>query len=301
MVNKKYIFDMSRMGRKAFQEYIKQHRKSYPEAVQIPECAAIPPSKWIKDSDLPFVVGDRVQVVSGEHKNKVGRIVQKEAIGNAYKIEGIPGKAMVYPAELLENEEESPVIKGTTSFDYTNLRLVSKIKREDGTDEDVAVHSLSLGKEVYDKLSNTYIRERFATHDPSIVIPYPLPKAEPVDPSKSSFATAPEVVDQRTFYPSSVNDMPLPIYALTQITNIHNRYKRHRYAPRITGKVLAAHAEPVMPVPPQTKELLEKMRSLPRPEKIEFTPEIEEFLGNAVQRGLQDRRAKELENWKEYV
>lgn len=302
MVNKKFLAIPKYFGRKAFFEYMRSNNKQLPLASRLPIDEIVEPAKWL--DELPFTVGDRVQIISGPHKDKIGRIVDRLGYGNAFRIEGISSKLAIIPVEAQLSDTE-PVFNMPDSFDYKNLRLVSTIQGADGKNEDVAIHSVSLGRrKVYDSLGNRYIKERFATHDPSIVIPWPSNQPEKVDtenPNKACFATQGEDVEARTYFPASIRDGPLPLYAVSQVTNVYSKHKRHRYAPRVTEEDLARTADPVMPQPPKTKELLRKLREMPRPDLAQFSPEVEEFLGARIKAGLEKRKVKEIENWKQYV
>lgn len=300
MVNKRYLGAVEHLGRKAFFERILMNNKFIPKAARVDPALLVEPARQLRE--FPFGPGDRVQVVAGPHKDKVARIIDRQENTNAFRLDGIKGPLTVFPVEAPGVEENGEhVMHMPVSVDYKNLRLVSTIKHEDGRTEDVAVHSVSLGRRVFDSFSNRYVRERFATHDPSIVVPWPAQKPEKVAEEKASFATAPEHVDRRTYYPASLHDAPLPVYAVAQVTNIHNKYKRHRYAPRITPEDLARTAAPRMPTPPKTRELLQKLQEMPRPPPVEFTPEVEEFLGERIKAGLLRRKQQERENWKQYT
>lgn len=274
-----------------FFKMLKMVQKGRPAGAEIPEAARIPPKDRLKDSDLPFVPGDRVQIASGPDKGKVGRILLRyPGFGNAFMVAGVGTTNVINPIESKYAEQDQDQYDAVTpmykTFDYKDLRLVSRIKNEDGSEEDVCIHSIELGPPVYDPVSNSYPRIRYAKHDKSITIPTPLNKPEPIEKPITTNAVAAEA---RTHFVTSAIDCPIPIGAIDQVTNLNNRYKRGRYARRVTAKDIAKAAAPAMPVAPKTRELLEKLKNLPKPEQPEFTREIEDFLGEEIKRGLQKR------------
>lgn len=304
MVNPRFQRSLAQMGHKEFLETIRAAQKTRPEGMKVPEAALIAPSKWKAAKDLPFTAGDRVQIISGEHKNKIGQILYKYPFGNAFAVNGISGERVVNSIETklqMSADDYEPVSELPRVFAYENLRLVSTLKSETGDECDVAIHSLSLGREQYDPVSNTHKRIRYATHDPSIQIPWPLVRAERVPEEKRGLTTDPEVADTRTHYVISAIDPPLPKAAIPQITNLNSRFKRSRYAPRVSAQQAAKFRAPEMPLAPKTKKLLNELKSLPKPEPVEWTPEIEEFIAAEIKKGLASRVSKEKEALKQYT
>lgn len=303
MVNPRFQRTVAQMGRKEFLQTIKVAQKTRPESVRVADSALVAPKDWKKAQDLPFTIGDRVQVISGKHKNKIGQIIAKYPYGNAFTINGISESKMIHPIETklqVGEDEYDPISENPESFDYKNLRLVSKMRHESGEEQDVAIHSISLGPEKYNPASNKHERVRYATHDPSIVIPWPLVKPQRVEESKASLTTSPEIAEVRTHFVPSAVEPPMPIGAITQITNLNNRYKRSRYAKRISQRDVAKYSAPEMPLNPSTRKLLEDIKNLPKPEPVPFTEEIRDFIGAQIKQGLIERTKKEKEALKQY-
>lgn len=304
MVNARFQRSLAQMGRKEFLETVKAAQKTRPEGMKVPEAALVAPSQWKPARDLPFTAGDRVQIISGQHKNKIGQILYKYPFGNAFAVNGISGEKVVNSIETklqVGADDYEPVSELPQVFAYENLRLVSTLKSEAGDEMDVAIHSLSLGHEQYDPASNTHKRVRYATHDSSIQIPWPLIRAQRVAEEKRGLTTDPEVADTRTHYLISAVDAPLPMAAIPQITNLNNRFKRSRYAPRVSEQQAAKYRAPEMPLAPQTRKLLAELEKLPKPEPMEWTPEIQAFIGEEIKKGLALRVSKEKEALKQYT
>jgi large subunit ribosomal protein L24 len=69
----------------------------------------------VKESEridqLPFVVGDRVQMIRGPEKNKIGIIRSVYKNGNAYMVEGVGGtEKIVLPKELWSQGQSKAVV-----------------------------------------------------------------------------------------------------------------------------------------------------------------------------------------------
>lgn len=249
--------------------------------------------------DMPFVVGDRVQMTKGPDKNKIGIIRALYESGNSYIVEGIGGtERLVLPRELWYEGQTKPVVNFPKPVSYKDLRLVTKMKNEDGTEEDVVIHSLELKGTFYDKHTNQIRPIRRAKHDHSIVVPYP--RGEPVKPTESQLATAADVVDERTNYVTSIIDHPIPIGALNQVRNPYSKYRWLKNAPKLAESDLKWATPKSMPTTPATKELLAKLAELPPKHKTPFTKDIEKFIGEQVKQGLQNRSEKETEALKQY-
>jgi large subunit ribosomal protein L24 len=174
---------------------------------------------------------------------------------------------------------------------YKNLRLVTKIKNEDGTEEDVAIHSIKFNGTYYDHHTNTVRPIRRSVHDESIIVPYP--RGDPVKPSKSSLATNADVVDERGHFVTSILEPPIPVGALDQIRNPYSKYRRAKDGAKVTAKDLARYKAQEMPTTPATKKLLEEIAKLPKKPAVEFTKDMESFIGQEVEKGLVKRRSEE--------
>lgn len=303
MVNPRFQRSVTQMGRKEFLQLLKLAQKTRPESARVSDAALISPKEWKKAEDLPFAVGDRVQVLSGKHRNKVGQIVAKYPFGNAFTVNGISESKMIHPIETklqVGEEEYDPISDNPETFDYNNLRLVSTMRHESGEEQDVAIHSLSLGAEKYNPASNRHERVRYATHDPSVTVPWPLVRPQRVEEEKAALTTSPEVSDVRSHFVPSAVDSGIPLAAIPQVTNLNNRYKRGRYAKRITESDVAKYSAPEMPLNPRTRQLLEDIKNMPKPEPTPFTEDIREFIGAQIKQGLQERLQKEKEALKQY-
>lgn len=307
MANRRFQRAVADMGRKEFLQTVKQSQKTRPEGMRIPQEVLVPPKDWKKARDIPFVAGDRVQITNGEHKNKVGQILYKYPFGNAFAINGIPGEKMVNSIEtkLQVGADDYEAVSDTPKvFDVKDLRLVSTVRTAEGREQDVAIHSLKLGAEEYDPVSNQHRRVRTAEFDDTIRIPWPTSRVQPVDEAKvesQKLTTTAPVADTRTHYVMSVLDPPMPRAAIDQITNLNNRFRRSRYAPKITAKDVEKYSAPKMPLNPRTRKMLADIAAMPKPEQPSFTPEMEEFISAEIKKGLAKRVDEEKAALKQYT
>lgn len=249
--------------------------------------------------NMPFVVGDRVQMTRGPDKNKIGIIRALYESGNSYIVEGIGGtERLVLPRELWYEGQNKPVVNFPKPVSYKDLRLVTKVRNEDGTEEDVVIHSLELKGSSYDKHTNQMRPIRRAKHDNSIIIPYP--RGEPVKATESDLATPADVVDERTNFVTSILDNPIPIGALNQIRNPYSKYRWLKNAPKLTERDMKWATPKSMPKTPATKALLEKLAQLPPKHKTPFSKDIENFIGEQIKQGLQKRAGTESKALDQY-
>lgn len=248
-----------------------------------------------KDREWKYMPGDRVQVLSGEDKGKVGKIASLAKDSNAVYVEGLGGTTrVVVPPHAFFPGQTRPVVDAPNMIKAENIRLVASIREENGAEKDVAVHSVSLSGEYYDADYNKYLPYRRLTHDPEVIIPWPRPE-NPL--AKSEFATPADVVEERTFFPNSILEPPLPEAALSQVRNKYSRFKRR--AP-ITAKDVREMTAPEMPLTATKKAYLAELkakRSAPRPQ---LNTEITDFIGDEIAKGLQKRLIEEEQHYQQY-
>lgn len=290
MVNARYKRTIDKLAGKAKVAAEARILRNQPPFYQVQLKHRVKESEQIKT--LPFVVGDRVQAVRGEDKGKIGIVRSVYAEGNAFLVEGL-GKSekIVLPKEVWFQGQTSPVTNFPSLIKAKDLRLVTKLRNDDGTEEDVAIHSIKFRGKIYDQDTNTFRPIRRAAHDESMIIPYPAP-AEPLKTSDESMATSADVVDQKTYFPHSLVESPIPMGAVDQFRNIYSRFKRDRYAPKISEEDLARFKKPEMPITPATKELLAKLADLPPKPSVEFTKETEDFISKEIEKGLEKQKQR---------
>lgn len=286
---------MAGPARKVFEDRLYKH---HPPFLQLQMNYNVPEKEVIDPP--PFVEGDRVQLTTGPEKGKIGTVHSVYKDGNCVFVEGLGGTtSVVIPRSMWLQGQNKPYANIPNPIKYDKLRLVSQVKNEDGTVEDVAIHSVSFSGTTYDKERNKIMPVRRAKHDPSIIIPYPLPP-DPVKPSDEKYATAPDVVRERTFYPPSLAQGPIPTGALDQIRNPHSKWHKDRDARKISEREARKFNPPEMPQNPATRELLRKLAQLPKPEPTKFTKEIEDYISTEIEKGLNKRAKEEAEAIKMY-
>lgn len=291
----------------------------------------------LKDDQWPFMVGDRVQVIvpntnnnnnsnnsrrsssnSDSHDNdtgKVGRITSLNRRANAIYVEGLGGtrKTLVPPHAFFKGQTK-PVVDVPKSIPVKNVRLVVSIAETDsegneieGKEKDVVVHSVFIDREnkYYDPDYNQFLPTRVLNHDREVVIPWPRPE-NLLEPSPAALSTASGIVGERTFFPTSILEPPLPVAALAQVRNIHSKFKRHKL---ITPMDIFKFTEPSMPITSSKREYLKKREErfgpnaeAIRPKKLEGQEfaDIEEFIGTEIEKGLENRNIEENRAYSQY-
>ncbi|KAF5100509.1 hypothetical protein D0Z00_001237 [Geotrichum galactomycetum] len=257
----------------------------------------------LKANEWKYMAGDRVQILSGPEKGRIGKIAAILKESNAVSVEGLGGTSRILiPPQAFYEGQTRPIVDAPNAIPVSNIRLVATVKEENGTEKDVAVHSVSLEGEYYDADYNQFLPVRKLTHDRSVEIPWPRP-AKPL--AESEFATRADVVEERTFFPKSVLEPPLPPAAVSQIRNPYSRFKRR---PVITAEDLHEMTVPVMPLTPGKKKYLAAVEALKKetePKKVKIVDpakkkEIEDFIGAEIQKGLQKRLIEEKAALQQY-
>lgn len=291
MVSKRYvktIQDLKGLGRIIMQQRVLRENPPFYRMYLETEV-----KKEEVQDPAPFAPGDRVQMVRGPQRGMIGQITMLHKEGNCAFVDGLgENQRIVMPKEVWFQGQTKPVIPVPKLIPYKDLRLVAKIQNDEGKEEDVVIHSFELKGKYFDKNINQYRPIRRAVHDSRIVIPWPIEKAEKSNPI---YATDPDVVDERTFYPQSILQSTIPQGAVTQIRNVFSKYKRERYVRPITevDLVYAREQEPKMPVPPATKKLLEELAKLPAKKTVPFTKDIEQYIAAEIKKGLHKRVTEE--------
>lgn len=255
-------------------------------------------TKRLKDNEWKFMPGDRVQILSGPEKGRVGKVTSLMKESNGLTVEGLGGTTRtVIPPQAFFPGQTKPVVDVPNMTKIENVRLVATIREEDGSDKDVAVHSVSLDGEYYDADYNKFLPIRRLEHDPSVVIPWPRPR-KPL--AKSVYATPADVVEERTFFPTSILEPPMPQSAVGQIRNQYSRYKRR---PKITAQDLREMTAPEMPLSSTKKAYLAEMAAKhgkSGQKSPEVAKEIEDFIGQEIEKGLQKRIIEEQIAYQQY-
>lgn len=151
------------------------------------------------------------------------------------------------------------------------------------------MHSVELDGEYYDADYNKFLPVRRLTHDPTVVIPWPRPR-KPL--AASQYATPADIVEERTFFPSSILEPPMPEAAVSQVRNPYSKFKRR---PKITAQDLREMTAPEMPLSATKKAYLAEMKA--KHERSQVDPkvlkEVEDFIGQEIEKGLQKRMIEE--------
>lgn len=248
-------------------------------------------TEMLKPNEWLFKTGDRVQIQTGADKGRVGKISQIFEESNRVVVEGLGGSTRVLlPTQAFQPGQTHPIVNMPNSIPVNDLRLVVSDVNEEGKEKDYVVHSLTLEGEKYDPDYNDFLPIRRLANDPDTIIPWPRPE-EPLKPSV--FATSADVVGQRTFFPNSLLEPPIPTAALSQIRNVHSKFKRR---PVVTAEDLKRMTPPVMPTPLGKKEYKAKLAAVKRTVKKAEGKEwkdIQDFVGSEIEKGLQDRLVQE--------
>lgn len=284
-----------------------------PDGTYVSPDDQIPFEKW------PVKIGDRVQIItpnpgSLEDKLKVGKVTSYATQTNSIYVEGLGGtvKTLIPPQGFFENQS-NPVIDLPRPIPIENVRLVVSTREENPEtgaveEKDVAVHSVKIDtkNKYYDADYNDFLPRRSLRHDVSVEIPWPRPE-KPLQPSPSELTTDAETATARTWFPNSILEPPLPVEAIPQVRNPYSKFKSNRrnyvVSEEEASRVLAKM--PKMPVPKEKKEYQQKFDAImekapPKTLTQEELAELENFVGIAIEEGLEKRAIEEQQHYQMY-
>lgn len=299
MVNKaRYQREMKHLKGVAKEIMRKRLERINPEFMRIQMDMTVEEDEQIKQPH--FDTGDRVQITKGKDKGIIGKIVAMHKQGNSAVVDNASETMkMILPKAMWVEGQNKPLIEMPKPVPYENLRLVSQVKNSNGTVEDVAVHSMEFKGSYYDSDRNKIMPIRRSKHDHSITIPWPIP-SEPLKETESSLATSKDAVEERTYFPDTIVKGPVKAAAMNQIRNPYSSWNKHKKVRGITTEEADLFTPPEMPLSPATKELFNQLQNMPQKPAVEFTEEIESFINQQVEQGLQNRLKEETEALKDY-
>lgn len=285
-----------------------------------PDGTFITQDEQIGDDKWPIKIGDRVQVMTpnpeaSDDKFKVGKVTALARETNGVYVDGLGGtvKTIIPPQGFFENQK-NPVIDLPRPIPIKNVRLVVSTREENPEtgvmeEKDLAVHSLTIdaNNKYYDEDYNEFLPKRTLRHDPDTEIPWPRPE-KPLAASPGELTTSAELSSLRTWFPKSLLEPPVPLAAVSQIRNPYSKFKRnarvHYVVPEEEAQRVLSKM-PTMPVPKEKKEYtrmfkeaVEKAR--PKAPTQEELAEIQNFIGLAIEQGLEKRRIEEEKHYHMY-
>ncbi|EER43628.1 KOW domain-containing protein domain-containing protein [Histoplasma capsulatum var. duboisii H88] len=243
-----------------------------PERIRPP---ALPREDRVKY--VNFAPGDRVVILKGRERGKIGKIYDVNAESGTVSVGGVNSVDVRYPDFILAGESDKrPFRPISLPFRFEDVRLVVPLHNsETGKVEDVVVKHMYGGEPYIDHPYGveTPKHTRYIS-DLDVEIPWPEPTAP--DHADEAVDTLRIDVEDRTHIPS-VNAYPFPVTIIDELRNKFSKF-RTRHDPEWVA---------------QKEEEDRKMEE--RRNRVWVTPKTE-FMAQKVQKRLMEREQQKDEN-----
>lgn len=156
--------------------------------------------RFTSPRDWKMQVGDKVMITRGQFKGQVTEIVHLQSETNTVFCQKHSSKKVVVPKNWWSAGQNSHVIDYPQSFSPKDLKLVTNIPQEDGSNKLVAAHDVVFKGEEWDADYGCMMPLRRIKYNEHIIIPWPRPEPKDVD----VYSTEMDVAHERTFWPTSL-------------------------------------------------------------------------------------------------
>ncbi|KAH6722384.1 hypothetical protein BKA61DRAFT_174393 [Leptodontidium sp. MPI-SDFR-AT-0119] len=203
---------------------------------------------------LNIVRGDRVVILEGRDKGKIGKLIEIDTKRAECKIEGLNMMDINVPQYMISPEEadQRPIRSIEQPISLKSVRLVVPItNKKTGVRRDVIVKAISSSKPMFDREG----RARWRRFIPGLNIKIPFPKGPPQDvPEDQPWDTLRMDVEAKTFVPSLLTP-PMPRSVIDELRNRYSIF-RTRHDPEYLEKKQKEEDEKL-----EKKKLAKKMRT----------------------------------------
>ncbi|KAG4438407.1 hypothetical protein IFR05_006113 [Cadophora sp. M221] len=203
---------------------------------------------------LNIVKGDRVVILEGRDKGKIGTLTDIDIKRAECRVEGLNMMEISVPKYMIGPEEpdQRPIRSIEQPVSLKSIRLVVPLtNKKTGVRRDVIVKAISSSKPTFDRDG----KARWRRFIPGVNIKIPFPRGPPKDqPEDQPSDTLRMDVEAKTFVPSLLTP-PMP---RTVIDELRNRYSifRTRHEPEYLEKKQKEEDEKL-----EKKNLAKKMRT----------------------------------------
>jgi len=173
-----------------------------------------------------IVTGDRVVLLEGKDKGKIGKITAVDRRRQECTIDGLNMVDVELPKWALRLEQDPrPFRSMSKPVSLTNVKLVFPLPDPTtGTVRDVIVKKLVNGKIWHDKFTG---RKRWSRFIPGLDVVVPWPKVEPQERKDYMSDTLRIDVESKTFIPSLLK-APMPLSVIDELRNKYSKFRtRH--------------------------------------------------------------------------
>ncbi|KAK0263188.1 hypothetical protein B0A54_00553 [Friedmanniomyces endolithicus] len=215
----------------------------------VPELPARKQPKW-----LPFSEGDRLLVIKGRDKGRIGECIEVQKERGCVRIKGLNVMDVIVPEWMKAEDSSRDAIEGISRFlPLDSVQLVYPLPDPvTGIPRDVVIERLIHINHRFDKMKGEWTPGDRLIPGTNTIIPWP-PTA---DPTYDDFAddTLRITVEEQTFRPFLMTP-PMPVTVIDELRNKYSRFRtRHPWQYVEQKELEAAKVE-------KRKELVKGMRT----------------------------------------
>lgn len=206
-------------------------------------------------------VNDRVAIMEGRDKGKIGTLMDIDFSRGECKVEGLNMVDIKVPEYMLANEAEQDKRKIRSieqPIPLSWIRLVALLQTASGAKEDVLCEKVHATRPFFDKHSTGFkgakiTYHRYILHEGER-IPIPWPETPPKEHKETPSDTLRMEVEQKSFIPTLLRP-PMPGTVIDELRNKYSIF-RTRHDPEYIAAKMKEDEEKE-----EKKKLIEKMRT----------------------------------------
>ncbi|KAK0355738.1 hypothetical protein LTR59_008027 [Friedmanniomyces endolithicus] len=215
----------------------------------VPELPARKQPKW-----LPFSEGDRLLVIKGRDKGRIGECIEVQKERGCVRIKGLNVMDVIVPEWMKAEDSSRDAIEGISRFlPLESVQLVYPLPDPvTGIPRDVVIERLIHINHRFDKMKREWTPGDRLIPGTNTIIPW----APTADPTYDDFAddTLRITVEEQTFRPCLMTP-PMPVTVIDELRNKYSRFRtRHTWQYVEQKELEAAKVE-------KRKELVKGMRT----------------------------------------
>ncbi|KAF4548033.1 Hypothetical protein D9617_32g091530 [Elsinoe fawcettii] len=185
---------------------------------------AIVPKPWRKPA--LFAVGDRVAIMKGVDKGKIGKVRKCDEERQLVEVEGLNQFNYIVPDFIAEGDQQeyTPAVVGERALHLDDVKLVTKLKDESGLLRDVVVEELEIRKP---KRKDADVRGERWIAGLNVKLSWPDKNKDPEEFEDTDADTFRITVDEPTFTPT-LQRPPMPPAVIDELRGKYSKFRtRH--------------------------------------------------------------------------
>ncbi|KAL7269593.1 hypothetical protein RUND412_007731 [Rhizina undulata] len=254
------------------------------------------PPPVLKEEKIRFwnvVVGDRVVVLKGPDRHRIGRVKSCDRESNTVVVEGVNMVPVRLPNAYKALDPNAPqIMHREVPLNYNDVRLIVPLPDpETGVPTDTVVANIAMSKVWYDRRTSSHYWKRYIAGTNTVI---PWPKSEPKTHQDQPADTRIMDVETVTYVPTLLKP-PFPVEVMDELRGKYSRFRtRHddEYVERKTKEEEEKRRLREARVRTPLQELNRKER---RERKERGWPEFEEGVLERIGRVMAERKPELLE------